>query len=142
MKKISNERMIAALQKAKGLIYRASRNLKCHPLTIYRRIKECEDVAAALEIERGLSVDEAESRLNLAVKKNHEWAIKMVLRCLGADRGYGDKVDGGSSGAQSPAGQTPPPPGEPGYNVWVIVEGPQVVQKPTALPEPPPPVSE
>ena len=142
MKNISDERIIRALQKSKGLIHRAAKSLKCDKATIYRRVKESPEVGAVLEIERGLTLDEGVSRLNLAVKKNKEWAIKTILRCLGAEYGFGSKVDGGKDGGDAPPdpNTTPPPPGEPGYNVWVIVKGPTTVEKPTALPEPPPPV--
>ena len=87
-RKNTDEQIIAALEAAKGAVYRAAERLGCEADTIYYRAKLSKRIAATLRSERGTVVDVAESKLYTAVLAGESWAILFTLRTLGKDRGY------------------------------------------------------
>ena len=88
----TNAVIMEALRDRKGLVYLASRKLGCDPHTIYERAKRSPEVAACIASQRGEVVDTGEMRLFEAVDRGEPWAVGMVLKTLGRDRGYGDTV--------------------------------------------------
>lgn len=89
----TNEAMIAALKKRRGLIYLAAKTLGCNPDTIHDRAKISPEVAACIKAARGELIDEAENRLWIALKKGEPWATALVLKTIGKSRGYVEKSD-------------------------------------------------
>ena len=91
--KYTDEEIIKALTASKGLVYVAAARVGCDPDTIYNRIKTRPAVAACLKLQRGKLVDNAEDRLFRAVNRDEAWAITMVLKNLGKDRGYTERTE-------------------------------------------------
>jgi hypothetical protein len=92
--KFTDEQIIEALGKSKGLVYVAATTfLKCDPSTIHQRAKKSKAVAAAIEQERGLLVDMAELILTKALEKGDLRAAEFVLRTIGKQRGYVERQE-------------------------------------------------
>jgi len=89
----STEEMCEALMKAKGLVTVAARQLGCHPKTVRRYIDNHPTVAEAKTEAREGILDMAEARLFQAIDKGEPWAISSILRTLGKDRGYVERVE-------------------------------------------------
>ncbi len=89
----TSEQIIEALREKKGLVYLAADKLGCDPTTIYRRAGHVASVAQAIKDARGKLVDVAEERLWSAVEDREPWAISMVLKTLGKDRGYVERQE-------------------------------------------------
>lgn len=91
--KFTNAEIIAALEATHGLVYLAAKRLGCSDVTIFNRIKRYKEVAAARERARAEMLDLAESRLFEAIDRGEQWAINSILRTLGRDRGYTERVE-------------------------------------------------
>ncbi len=85
--------MVKALTEKKGMVYLAARKLGCEADTIYDRAKTDEDVANAMRKARGEVIDDAETRLFNAMRDDQPWAIQMILKTIGKDRGYFEKQE-------------------------------------------------
>ena len=71
----------------------AARRLNCSPTTVDAYVKRYPQVAQALyDARRGL-VDLAEAKLHAAVLKGEPWAIALVLKTLGRERGFAEPKD-------------------------------------------------
>ena len=86
-----SEDIIAALQRAKGLVGLAADELKCDRKTIYNHINKSAAVRAALESVRGRNLDIAENKLLEAIDRGELAAITYYLSRIGRERGYGDR---------------------------------------------------
>jgi hypothetical protein len=91
--KYTTEQIVAALKDSKGAVYVAAERLGCDPDTIYRRVRRSKLVARVLETERGKVIDSAELKLYTAVLNGEPWAIAMVLKTIGKDRGYYERTE-------------------------------------------------
>lgn len=89
-RRYTDRAIIDALEKHRGLVSFAAREIGCHPDTIYERSKTCDGILKAMEQERAKIVDLAEHKLYQAVEADKPWAILKVLDCLGRRRGYSD----------------------------------------------------
>jgi hypothetical protein len=89
----THEEMMSALRLTKGLVYLAAKQLGCKPDTIYARVRISPDVAGCLKSQRGEFVDVAELKLNQAVLGGEPWAVALVLKTLGKDRGYVERSE-------------------------------------------------
>lgn len=87
------QQMVDALVECKGLVYLAARKLGCHPRTVLRYKAKHKAVRDACETERGEIVDVAEVSLYKAVKAGKGWAVCFILKTLGKDRGYVQRVE-------------------------------------------------
>ena len=85
---ISDKRIIEALTEMNGCVYLAAKRAGCSPQTIYNKIQKNPAVAAAIEDARGELIDFAEQKLKQAVLNGEPWAVAMVLKTIGKDRGY------------------------------------------------------
>jgi hypothetical protein len=101
MPRYTDEDIMEALRETKGLIYVAAKRLGCDPETISNRAKKVSAVAQVLKAERGGLVDLAELKLYAAVQDGQPWAIALVLKTLGKDRGYVEKMEHGGQGGVS-----------------------------------------
>jgi hypothetical protein len=86
--KYSNAEIIKALKETKGMVYLAAEKLGCDPDTIRNRAKQSKAIEKVLENTRGQLIDTAELKLYSAILDGQHWAIAMVLRTLGKNRGY------------------------------------------------------
>jgi hypothetical protein len=89
----SDKEIIAALKRSKGLVFKAAERVGCEANTIYDRAKTTPAVAAAIRHQRGKLVDRAEEKLFTAINKGQSWAIAMMLKTLGKDRGYVERIE-------------------------------------------------
>jgi hypothetical protein len=98
--KYTAAQMIEALTKGRGLVSVAARALGCSQTTVQRYIREYPTVAQVVQDQRARLVDSAELRLVEAIETKAEpWAIAMVLKTLGKDRGYVERVEQEHSGS-------------------------------------------
>lgn len=93
MPQYTKQQVIQALQQSKGMVYVAARQLGCTPQTIYNHMKRSPDVQSAIEDARGEAVDVAELKLMQAINKGEAWAIALMLKTQGKDRGYTERLE-------------------------------------------------
>lgn len=91
--KFKAAQVIAALRASKGLVTVAADHLGCNPQTIRNYAKRHPTVAAALLEERERTVDLAESGLMVCLTLKQGWAIALVLKTLGKNRGYVERTE-------------------------------------------------
>jgi hypothetical protein len=83
--------MIKAAEDTGGLISLMAQRLGCHSNTVRNYIARHPTLKAAIDQEREVLVDEAEFGLRKAVRDIQPWAVGLVLKTLGKDRGYVEK---------------------------------------------------
>lgn len=86
--KFTPQQVAEALRASKGMVYVAARTLGCSANTIYNYIERYKAVKEVMKQERGVMVDTAELALWTALQNKEAWAISLVLKTLGKDRGY------------------------------------------------------
>ena len=91
--KYTPQQMIAAIMNNRGLITEAARELKTNPSTVWVYIRNYPEVEAAVKEARESLLDLTESMLYEHIKNGAPWAIAMVLKTLGKDRGYTEKTE-------------------------------------------------
>lgn len=91
--RIPTDRIIAALRETNGLISLAAKRVPCSPTTIRRRASDVAAVRQVLDECRSELVDYGELALRRAVIAGEPWAVGLVLKTLGKDRGYSEKVE-------------------------------------------------
>jgi len=91
--KYTSEQIIAAIKAVDGLVYLAARKLGCGPKTIYNRAKKTQAIQQAIEDSRGELVDIAEQKMRAAVMDREPWAVALVLKTLGKNRGYVERQE-------------------------------------------------
>lgn len=89
----TNEQIIQALKETKGLITLAADKLRCSTDTIRNRAKKVKAVEQVLNDEREKLVDTAELALNKAVLSGEAWAVTLVLKTIGKNRGYVERQE-------------------------------------------------
>jgi hypothetical protein len=91
--KFTVEQVEAALRASKGLVSTAARALGCDPETVRRYIKRYRRLEKIRDEERATLVDTAESVLEECVIDKQGWAVSLVLKTLGKDRGYTERIE-------------------------------------------------
>lgn len=91
-RRYSDKMIITALRDARGLVAPTAKALGCHEATIRNRVREVPAVREAMNEARAALVDLAEQRLYEAVDTGESWAVALVVKTLGRERGYGDQV--------------------------------------------------
>ena len=91
-KTYTNKMIIGALEQTRGLIAPAAAAIGCDEVTIRRRLRSSQAVNKAWQEARAGLVDLAESKLVQAVQRGEPWAVALVIKTLGRDRGYGDAL--------------------------------------------------
>jgi len=89
----TDKRIIEAITQAKGSVHLAAKLINCDPTTIYNRIKENKDVAAARELADDQIDDTAELMLHKLILEGNLGAITFRLSRKAKDRGYGDTLE-------------------------------------------------
>ena len=87
------EQMIAALQRTKGMVYLAARDLGCSHQTVYNYAKRHPSVQDAIDSNRGGFIDVAELKLWEAVNKGQPWAVAFALKTIGKNRGFTERQE-------------------------------------------------
>ena len=91
--RLSNQQIIDALRDVNGMVYLAARKLGCAPNTIYNRMAKSDNIKAAVEDYRGELIDLSEQKLRQAVLNGEPWAVALVLKTLGKQRGYVERSE-------------------------------------------------
>ena len=87
----STEEMLKVIAKAQGNIAAVARAYKVDRHTIYRRIRETQALVQAIENEREIALDVAESVLIQRALAGNTQELLFFLRTQGAHRGYSEK---------------------------------------------------
>jgi len=95
----STDKIIEALRSTNGLVSLAAKRLGCAPQTIYTRRDKVHAVAQVIDDCRDELVDLGELALRKAVLAGEPWAVGLVLKTLGRDRGYVERVEQEVTGA-------------------------------------------
>ena len=91
--KFTKEQVAEAMRKSHGLISIASEILRCSDETIRTYAKRYAMVRDEIAHQRSLFVDIGEQKLWEAVNAGDPWAVTMLLKTLGKDRGYREGVE-------------------------------------------------
>lgn len=101
-RKFTAEELGTMFVKHKGHLAKVASELQCSRQTLYRAIKDNEDLKFLLVELREEKLDSAEEQLQALVEKKNLTAIIFTLKCLGAHRGWIDRdVASGSDGKGS-----------------------------------------
>lgn len=92
-KNIPRDELIEAIRKTRGLLYLASNVLGVNHVTLSKLIEADEELSQIWKEEKGKTLDRAEAKLMQAVDKGEQWAITMILRTLGRERGYVERQE-------------------------------------------------
>ncbi len=91
--KYPTELIVDALLANNGLIAAAARQLGCSHETIRKRARQVKAVQRAISDGRNRLLDMTEEKLVAAIDKGEPWAISLVLKTLGKDRGYVERQE-------------------------------------------------
>ena len=90
---IRDSEIVDALKDCKGLIYLTAIKLGCSHPDLDQRIKANDNLMLICKGERGGIVDKAEAKLVEAMEGGAKWAIEMILKTLGKERGYVERQE-------------------------------------------------
>lgn len=93
LKALKNDEIIEAIKKCRGLTYIVANALGVSHTGISARIAADPELSEVLREQRGRALDMAEAKLMQAVDKGEQWAITMILRTLGRERGYVERQE-------------------------------------------------
>ena len=91
--KYTPKQVADALTKSKGMVYVAARNLGCAANTIYNYAERYAIVQEVIDQERGMMIDTAEIALWKALQNSEAWAVSLVLKTIGKNRGYVERQE-------------------------------------------------
>jgi len=91
--KLTNEEIIASLRRCRGLYYLCAEHLGVTKSKLANRIVNDPELDAIAKDERGKMLDKAERKLMEAVEDGQQWAIQLMLKTLGRDRGYVERQE-------------------------------------------------
>jgi len=91
--KLTNQEIIDSLKRCKGLYYLCAEHLGVTKAKLANRIVNDPELDAIAKDERGKMLDKAERKLMEAVEDGQQWAIQLMLKTLGRDRGYVERQE-------------------------------------------------
>lgn len=99
--RVKTQRIIDCLKETNGLVSLAAKRVPCSMTTIYTRARNVAAVQRVIDECRGELVDLGELALRRAVVNGEPWAVSLVLKTLGKNRGYVERqeVTGADGGA-------------------------------------------
>lgn len=97
--RVPTERIIECLRETNGLVSLAAKRVPCSISTINTRRKRVQAVEQVIQECRGELVDYGELALRRAVVAGEPWAVGLVLKTLGRDRGYVERTENVVTGA-------------------------------------------
>jgi hypothetical protein len=89
----SQEKVIDALKKTKGMVYLAAKELGCEAQTVYNYRDRYPAVRAEMEQQDGEVDDAAEMVLYRAIMAGEPWAVQFRLKTKGKGRGYSERTE-------------------------------------------------
>jgi hypothetical protein len=99
-RKCTSEEIVHAINEANGFLSLAAEKLGITYQSLWVRRKRDKKIRKAIAAVREKHLDFSESKLLKNIKKGKEQSIFFHLRCLGQQRGYGDKLKiGGIEGS-------------------------------------------
>ena len=84
---------IEAIKKCRGLYYLAAASLNMGYSDFVDMVNEDPYLESLAKDERGKTLDIAEAKLMEAVGKGEQWAINLILKTLGRDRGFVERQE-------------------------------------------------
>lgn len=87
------EQVIEAIQRHKGLLAPAARDLGVSRSTIYNYVDRYKTIRKAMDDARETNLDFAESKLMQAVNNGNVTAIMFLLKTVGRNRGYVERQE-------------------------------------------------
>lgn len=87
------EQVAKAITDSNGIKAVAARRLGCARNTVVKYANEYAICREAVQTSRETVVDLAEGKLIEAIGRGEPWAVALVLKTLGKERGYGDSVE-------------------------------------------------
>ena len=91
--RVPTERIIECLRETNGLVSLAAKRVPCSITTINTRRKRVKAVEDVIRECRDELVDYGELALRRAVVAGEPWAVGLVLKTLGRDRGYVERTE-------------------------------------------------
>ena len=91
--RVKTQRIIECLRETNGLVSLAAKRVPCSMTTIYTRARDVAAVRQVIDECRSELVDYGELALRRAVVNGEPWAVAMVLKTLGKDRGYVERQE-------------------------------------------------
>ena len=91
--RVPTKRIIECLRETNGLVSLAAKRVPCSISTINTRRKRVQAVEQVIQECRGELVDYGELALRRAVVEGEPWAVGLVLKTLGRDRGYVERTE-------------------------------------------------
>ncbi len=91
--RVPTERIIECLRETNGLVSLAAKRVPCSITTINTRRKNVQAVEQVVRECRDELVDYGELALRKAVIGGEPWAVGLVLKTLGRDRGYVERTE-------------------------------------------------
>ena len=91
--RVPTERIIECLRETNGLVSLAAKRVPCSITTINTRRKNVQAVEQVVRECRDELVDYGELALRRAVVDGEPWAVGLVLKTLGRDRGYVERQE-------------------------------------------------
>jgi len=91
--RVPTKRIIECLRETNGLVSLAAKRVPCSISTINTRRKRVQAVEQVIQECRGELVDYGELALRRAVVDGEPWAVGLVLKTLGRDRGYVERTE-------------------------------------------------
>ena len=101
-KRVTDEQIAEALQKAGGFISHAAKLVGLTNGAVHHRIKRSEELQAILDDARITHLDIAEVELLKAMKGGQPWAVCFFLKCQGKKRGYVERQAVEHNGGDTP----------------------------------------
>jgi ParB-like chromosome segregation protein Spo0J len=95
----TSEQVVEALQQTHGIMHRAAQKLGCDRRTIYRYAQRYAAVRQELEEQQEIRLDIGEDSLMSCVIAREPWAVALLLKTLGKERGYVERSEQRLSGA-------------------------------------------
>lgn len=92
-KPLSPKQVALALEAAKGNVAVAARTLGRRRSTVYNYLNNYPQLKKVLHDSRESMLDNAESALHSAALKGEGWAVCFMLKTIGRQRGYVEKVE-------------------------------------------------
>jgi len=89
----STDSIISALRETNGLVSLAAKRLGCCANTIYKRARDVRAVQRVIDECRDELVDLGELSLRRAIVQGEPWAVSLVLKTLGKNRGYVERQE-------------------------------------------------
>lgn len=122
--KVTKKQVIAAIKRYKGNLTAAAKALGLARCSLYFRVRKHPDLTKLVDDFREARIDRAESVIDWALSKKKPWAVALVLKGPGKNRGWVERqeqeqigtvrmeiveeiVDAGSPN-DLPEGETPP----------------------------------